>query len=177
MNRAPHHLFSMKHFISRILILTVTSAGLLFSQTPPSATTLSINGDVATPLVLTAADIAKLPRKKISALDPSGNQAEYEGVLLGSILKRAGVPLGEELRGKALASYILAKAHDGYQVVFTIAELDPQLGDQTILVADQVNGKPLPKDQGPFRLVLPNDKAAARWIRGVESIEIVRLRK
>jgi DMSO/TMAO reductase YedYZ molybdopterin-dependent catalytic subunit len=155
----------------------MAAACLGFSQAPPSAATLSVAGDVTTPLTLTSDDVAKLPRKKISALDPSGNQAEYEGVLLGSILKRAGVPLGEELRGKALSTYVLAKAHDGYQVVFTVAELDPQLGDQTILVADRVNGKPLSKEEGPFRLVLPNDKAPARWVRGVETLEIVRLRK
>jgi hypothetical protein len=85
--------------------------------------------------------------------------------------------LGEELRGKALASYVLAKAHDGYEVVFSLGELGTALGNQSILIADQRDGKPLSGNQGPFRLVCPNDKAGARSVRMLETLEFVQLRK
>ena len=91
------------------------------------------------------------------------------------ILKRAGAPLGNQLRGKALASYVLAKAHDGYQVVFTLGEMDAAFGNEQILVADKRDGKPLFGYQGPFRLVCPNDKAGARSVRMLETLEVVRL--
>jgi hypothetical protein len=51
-----------------------------------------------------------------------GRTLRYEGVLVGEILKRAGAPLGAELRGNAVASYVVAFATDGYQVVFSLAE-------------------------------------------------------
>lgn len=66
----------------------------------------------------------------------------YEGVWLHEVLKRAGVPQGSELRGKALSSYVVAQAQDGYQVVFSLGELDPAFIDNEILLADTANGKP-----------------------------------
>ena len=36
------------------------------------------------------------------------------------MLKQAGVPLGADLRGNAVASYVVASATDGYQVVFSL---------------------------------------------------------
>ncbi len=106
-----------------------------------------------------------------------GRKIEYEGVPLREILKKAGAPLGNQLRGKALASYVLAKAHDGYQVVFALGELDAAFGNEKILVADKRDGKPLFGYQGPFRLVCPNDKAGARSVRMLETLEVVRLQK
>jgi hypothetical protein len=73
--------------------------------------------------------------------------------------------MGGELRGAALASYVFAEAQDGYQVVFSLGELDPAFID-----------KPLFGAQGGFRLVVPKDKAAARSVRMLTKLE-VQLRK
>ena len=118
-----------------------------------------------------------MTRETASVTDQDGMKVVYEGVLLREILQRAGAPFGAQLRGKALASYVLAKAHDGYQVVFTLGELDAEFANEQILVADKRDGKPLFGYQGPFRLVCPNDKAGARSVRMLESIEVVRLLK
>jgi len=40
-----------------------------------------------------------------------------------------------------LAGYVLAEAQDGYQVVFSLGELDPTFIDNEILLADTANGK------------------------------------
>ena len=80
------------------------------------------------------------------------------------------------LRGKANHLYS-GQAHDGYQVVFTLAELDLAFANEQILVADKRDGKPLFGYQGPFRLVCPNDKAGARSVRMLETLEVVRLQK
>jgi DMSO/TMAO reductase YedYZ molybdopterin-dependent catalytic subunit len=138
---------------------------------------LTIAGDVATPLTLTKADLAKLPRTSVTVKGEGDEQNTYEGVLLYDVLKQAGAPFGKQLMGKALASYILAEAHDGYQVVYTLTELDPSFTDNKIIVADTVNGKPLFQYQGPLRLVVPGEKKAARSLRMLEKITVVRLRK
>jgi hypothetical protein len=118
-----------------------------------------------------------MPREKASVPEQDGTEVEYEGVSLREVLKRAGAPLGGQLRGKALASYVLAKAHDGYQVVFTLGEIDAQFGNEQIIVADKRDGKPLFGYQGPFRLVCPHDKAGARSVRMLETLEFVKLQK
>jgi DMSO/TMAO reductase YedYZ molybdopterin-dependent catalytic subunit len=164
----------------RISVLTAVGAVLLYGQAGRQATaaaTLTVSGDIPARLVLQAEDLAKMPRQTVSVPDQDGTKIEYEGVPLREILKRAGAPVEKELRGKALASYILAKASDGYQVVFTLAEVAPEFANEPILVADKRDGKPLFGYQGPFRLVCPNDKAGARSVRMLETLEIVRLQK
>ncbi len=170
--------------VCRISILSALTVGLIFAQAPPqqsaqqpASTTLAITGDVPLPLTLTADDLAKMPRETVSVDDQDGTKVQYEGVLLREVLKRAGAPLGNQLRGKALASYVLAKAHDGYQVVFALGELDAAFANEQILVADKRDGKPLFGYQGPFRLVCPSDKAGARSVRMLETLELVRLQK
>jgi DMSO/TMAO reductase YedYZ molybdopterin-dependent catalytic subunit len=158
----------------RWLIFAVLTAGLLPAQDP--APTLQITGDVKQPLTLSADDLAKMPRASVRTTS-NGMETVYEGVWLHEVLKRAGVPQGSELRGKALASYVLAEAQDGYQVVFSLGELDPSFIDNQILLADTANGKPLFGAQGRFRLVVPKDKPGARSIRMLTKLEVVQVRK
>jgi DMSO/TMAO reductase YedYZ molybdopterin-dependent catalytic subunit len=150
-------------------------ASLAFGQAPPAP--LAVQGDVPTPLSLTADDLAKMPRATVSVPGPGGNQTVYEGVPLREILQKAGAPFGDKLRGKALTTYVLAMARDGYQVAFTLGELDPEFGNQNILVADRRDGKPLAKNQGPIRLVCPNDHEGARSVRMLETLHVVQLAK
>jgi DMSO/TMAO reductase YedYZ molybdopterin-dependent catalytic subunit len=138
---------------------------------------LTIAGDLTNPLTLTKADLAKLPRTSVTVKGEGDEETTYEGVLLYEILKQAGAPVGKQLMGKALATYVLAEARDGYQVVYALPEFDPSFTDNKIIVADTVNGKPLFQYQGPFRLVVPAEKKGARSIRMLEKITVVRLRK
>ena len=152
--------------------LVVLCAGFI-----PAQIVLTVSGDIAAPLALKADDLAQMPRETVSIPDQDGTKIAYEGVPLREILKRAGVPLGKDLRGKALASYVLAKAKDGYAVAFTPGELAEEFGNESIVVADKRDGKPLFGYQGPLRLVCPNDKAGARSVRMLETLEFVRLQK
>jgi hypothetical protein len=152
-------------------------SGLAAGQTESAPALLAVSGDIPAPLQLKPDDLAKMPRETVSVQEEDGTKVQYEGVPLREILTRAGAPLGKVLRGKALASYVLAKAHDGYQVVFGLAEVDASFANESILVADKREGKALFGYQGPFRLVCPNDKAGARSVRMLETLEIVRLRK
>jgi DMSO/TMAO reductase YedYZ molybdopterin-dependent catalytic subunit len=163
-----------------IFLIASVSLWLDSSQTTAQNTAtseLTIRGDIPATLILKADDLARMPRETVSVPDHDGTKVNYEGVPLREILKLARVPLGKELRGKALASYILAKARDGYQVVFSLGEVDTAFGNESILVADKRDGKPLFGNQGPLRLVCSNDKAAARSVRMLETLELVRLQK
>ncbi len=135
---------------------------------------VTVSGAVENPLQLGARDLAGFPRAE-ATLNDHGKSVRYEGVLVSDILKKAGAPVGEELRGKALATYVIAKGRDGYQVVYSLAELDPGLTDAKVLLADKTEGKPLPETAGPFRLVAPGDKKMARSVRMLEVLQVVRL--
>jgi DMSO/TMAO reductase YedYZ molybdopterin-dependent catalytic subunit len=146
------------------------------APTVSAPTALAVGGDVPTPLMLTAADLKALPRSRVEVTD-DGRVVTYEGVLVGEILKKAGVALGADLRGNAVATYVTASAADGYQVVFSLPELDNGFTSNDILVADTIDGKPLFAYQGPWRIIAPKDSRGARSIRMLERLDVVRLRK
>jgi DMSO/TMAO reductase YedYZ molybdopterin-dependent catalytic subunit len=149
-------------------------------QTPEGSTaaaseaTLVIGGDVTQPLTITLADLKAMPRTTVTVSE-AGKDTIYDGVLVTELLKRAGAPVGRDLSGKAVATYVRASAKDGYQVVFSLAELDQGFTASDIIVADTIDGKALFDYQGPFRIVAPHDKRGARSIRMLQRIDVVRL--
>ena len=162
-----------KTFLRNAALCLFLSAGsTAFGQQAPS---LTVTGAVNQPLTLTAADLAAMPRAQ-AITDNNGIQTTYQGVWLSEVLKKAGLRLGD-LRGAALAGYILASASDGYQVVFSIGELDPDITSGQYLLADTANGKALFGENGAFRLVIPTDKRGARSVRLLTRIEVVQLKQ
>lgn len=136
----------------------------------------TVAGDVEKPLTLTADELAKMPRQT-AAFTHDGQTRSYEGVLLYDVLSKAGVPFGKAMTGKPMASYLLLTARDGYQVVFALPELDPKFEGSKVLLADRVDGGPLPATEQPFRVIAPQDKMQARSVYSVVKAEVVRLRK
>lgn len=126
------------------------------------AATVKVTGEVLTPLVLTASDLAAMPRTTASAKDKHGVMHRFSGVAIAEILNKAGVTTGRQLRGVNLAKYLLVSCADGYQVVFSLAELDSGFTDRVVILADEEEGKPLAAGIGPFRLIVPGEKKPAR---------------
>src|SRR5262245_66573201 len=126
------------------LTLSSTASGqeTVAQQAPAAAGVLTIGGAVTYPLSVTADELKRMPRTKVE-IKEEGRTVAYEGVLVGEVLKRAGAPLGGELRGNAVASYVVASARDGYQAVFSLAELDPGFTSNDVIIADTIDGKPL----------------------------------
>jgi hypothetical protein len=156
----------------QILVILALVAGLRGADSP---VLLTVGGAVKTPLTLSAEDLAKMPRNT-AELQRDGETAAYEGVLLYDILVKAGVPFGRAMTGKPMASYILASARDGYQVVFALPEIDPAFMGARVLIADKRNGGPLLGPQQPLQMIAPQDKLHARSMYSLTKIEIVRLR-
>src|SRR5689334_23265656 len=166
-----------RFFILVWLLVSFYSSASYAQNKPPAPVvdvTLSISGEVARPLKLSAADIAKLPRRTVRAKDHSGKESTYEGTPLIEILQLAGVPLGESLRGKNLALYLVVEAADGYRAVFALPELDPAFTERVVLLTDRKDGIPLSAADGPLRLVIPDEKRQARWVRQVTALIIRR---
>jgi hypothetical protein len=95
----------------------------------------------------------------------------YEGISLAAILTSVGVRT-DSVRGPALATRIVTESADGYRVVLALADLDPSLGGRRILLADRMDGKPLPATEAPWRLLVGGDLRPARSARQVLRIRI-----
>lgn len=120
---------------------------------------------------LDAAGLAKLPRVKVKA-SVHGQESTYEGVPLAELLKAAGAPQGEQLRGEAARLALVATGADGYRAVFSLAELDPAVAERGVILADRKDGQPLPASEGPFRLVAPQEQRPVRWVRQLSALTL-----
>ena len=161
---------------ARVALWFLAFVGAATPAVAQAAPSVAVTGAVSHPLSLTAADLAAMPRATATT-NSNGIAIAYEGVWLADVLKKAGVPFGAGMRGPALAGYVLASASDGYQVVFSLGELDPDMTDEQFLLADKANGKPLSGQNGAFRLVVPKDKHGARSIRMLTTLNVVQLPK
>lgn len=165
----------MNAFLFRIVlglaVLAVPATAAIAQEPTP---TVAVTGEVARPLTLTAADLAVLPRASVTTTS-GGIETRWEGVWLHEVLRAAGVPLGPEMRGPVLATYVLAEASDGYRVLYSVGEIDPAFHDNQILLADSANGQPLFGDDGNFRLVSPLDGRGARSIRMLTRLDVGRV--
>jgi len=138
---------------------------------PADSLVLTADG-LHVPVALSPAEFRALPHVTITVHNAHTNADEtYSGVPLAALLAKLDAPLGEHLRGKALAGYIIASGSDGYSVVLSIAEADPSFHDGQILVADTRDGQPLGKS-GPFQLIASEDKRPARWVHNLVSISL-----
>ena len=81
--------------IAAAALLAVLTASVL-----SAADGVTVKGDVEHELHLTAAAIRDLPHAETTVTDGhSGKKVTFRGVWLPELLTRAGVPLGEKLRG------------------------------------------------------------------------------
>lgn len=121
---------------------------------------------------VTAAQLSKLPRVTAEVKEQE-TPAKFEGVSLATLLSSAGIQDIGKMKGASLTLGLLIEASDGYKVLFALAELDPAFATREIILADTRDGKPLDAREGPFRVIVPGDKRAARWIRQATSIKLV----
>lgn len=125
------------------------------------------------PVPVTAELLAGLPDAQATFTAHDKTQA-CTGPTLASVIGKMGVPTGKDVRGEALATGIVAKARDGYTVLFSIGELDTMLGASKAIVATKCEGKALAAEDGPYRLLVPGEQRAARSVRQLESLTITR---
>lgn len=161
----------MKKILPVALLLL---SGWAFCQ---SGFKLKVSGEVPQPLELSLADLSKMPKKEASLRDKDGSVHVYRGVAVQDILAKAGAPSGKELHGENISKYLLAKCSDGYQVLFSLAELDASIADKNVIVADTMDGKPLAESKGPLRIVAEGEKKPARSSYQVESLVVGQIKK
>jgi hypothetical protein len=157
----------MKNRIFPVLLLA-----LMLQSALTQSQQLTVHIEDGKPVAFALAEIEALPHIKVTAGTADGS-ATFEGVALRAVLEKAGVGFGETLKGKRMASCLLVKASDGYRVVIALPEIDPAFSDKQVILAFLKDGKPLDEKEGPYRIVIPDEKRMARWVRQVTTLEIV----
>jgi len=135
---------------------------------PASATVTGVSGN---PVILTEFDFKKLPQRTVT-VTTSGTPATFQGVLLADVLAKVDLPVGEKFHKTAASYYLSVEAKDGYRAVFAWAELDSSFMDKPVYLVNARDGKPLSDKEGPFMLVVPDEKRNGRWVRQVTALTI-----
>jgi hypothetical protein len=155
----------VSHLCSALIVLISASTFLQCQQ-------LVVQTD-AGKQTLSRTDLEALPHVKVTASEHGSAPVSFEGVTLKSVLEKAGVTFGESMKGKRLTNCLLVEAADGYRAVIALPELDPEFTDKQTVLAFLREGKPLSEKEGPYRIVIPDEKRMARWVRQVTTLKIV----
>ena len=154
---------------SFLLVLTfIIFSGICSSSKAQSESITFINESGKS----SSADPMKLKSITIKAIGHDHKTHEFSGPLLSDFLSNAGVILGEPAKKQTVSSYIIIRAKDNYKCLIALAELDPLFSSSDIIIASKMDGKALSEKNGPYQIIVPNDKKHGRWIRQVKSIEI-----
>jgi hypothetical protein len=155
---------SLIRLISAFTIVVLIALG----QVPPGLTVDGGNGKTAT---LTMEDLVRMPQQTIKTAEHD-KPVVFAGVFLSDVLAAVNAPTGEKLRGKLMSLYLLVKAADGYRAVFAMPELDQSFSDRRVYLVTVRDGHPLSEKEGPFRIVVPDEKRPTRWVRQVTALKI-----
>jgi len=146
-------------------------------QASPAASdeTFEVMGLVELPRRLAVADLTTLNVESIEAtFDLEGaNQAHhYTGVRLWDVLALTKPIIDPDRNGDGPRKFVVLTANDGYEVVISLGEVDPQFGGRAYLLAWEEDGAALTGDKGPVELVTLGDTTGARSIWGIDTIEV-----
>jgi hypothetical protein len=139
------------------------------AQSPEPAV---VEGAVQQRLILDEAFLKSPPAITINVIVETGkgkSSASYTGVLLWSLLEKAGL-VDEPRKNANLKHTLLITGRDGYAVALTIGELDPHYEGKSVILAC-AGGDP-PASAVQLRLVVPGDAHGGRSVRDVAAIEV-----
>lgn len=168
--------------VSRRVALTflalLWSAGLAAEGGAPVTTTITVAGNVAHPLSLSVEDLKRYPAHDMDYAPVRDSEhgsgaatvRHYKGCLLRDVLA-AATPVENKPRDLR-KSYVVASASDGYEVLFSWAELFlSPVGDQVYVVYER-DGAPLPDDEGRIALIAVTDTRSVRHVKWLKALTL-----
>lgn len=164
--------------VQLVLVIAIAAAGRSSAQeaSPETAGSIEIFGAVGSQLTLSLADIQALPSETVEvdyrADDGTDVHHSYTGVRLWDVMQLVQPAIDPQAPESSLYLYLVLTAKDGYVVVLSMGEIDPEFGGQPILLAWNEDDQALSEEYSPFVLVTPGDQTEGRYIHGIVSIEV-----
>ncbi len=125
-----------------------------------------LEGLVMTPATFDRAALDALPQTTVTV-----GKISYSGVSLWALLSKADIITHPEIKNDILREAVVATASDGYKVIISLGEIDPDFGNQPCLIATQQNGADFTSG-GFVRLIFPNDVKKGRWVYDLTSLKV-----
>jgi len=145
---------------------------------------LTVTGDLPSSGSLSIAELGGMAPVSVEWTDHGGDVRHFRAVPLDRVLARFGFtsgPMGKDVpildKRAGWKKAVVAVAADGFEAVFSCAEVQDGMGPTRAYIAFEADGKPLSAQEGPLRLLVPTDKERSRSVRQLVRLEIVDLRK
>jgi DMSO/TMAO reductase YedYZ molybdopterin-dependent catalytic subunit len=163
-----------ERFMSLLLALMVLAA------TPDAGASpvLKLDGALVKKSALTVKDLQALGAATVDFSDKKGAH-KATGLRLDRLLATLGFfedpkvdKPDPKLKHRELRAAVVATGADGYTAVFSVGEIQEELGATNVLVVWEVDGKPLPTELGPLRLLAITDKRQTRSLYQLVSLRL-----
>lgn len=184
----------MKIALARIVLLPIVVAFSIAEPALASPLVQSAKTGTAGSSVEVRGDLPKPGDLRLEDLEPLGATTAtwtlhgqvhtVVGVSLDKVLRRFGwepgvmsksMPPAEKRAG--YKRVVVATASDGFQAVFSTAEIAEGMGKTQALLVWMVDGKPLPAEQGPLRLVVLSDAEPSRSLYRLSRLDVLDMRR
>ncbi len=145
----------------------------------PPGPTVRVEGALPKTATLGQAELEKLGSTTV-AWTSHGQTHQVTGVRVDKVLLHFGftpgqmgkdVPVKQKVKG--FREVLVATARDGFQAVFSCAEVMEGMGATAAFIVWQVDGKPLSPEAGPLRIVVTTDGEPARSIRQLDTLRVL----
>lgn len=98
--------------------------------------------------------------------------AKSRCIPLRTFVEKAGPKAKTKRKNPLIGFAVVVHGDDGYAACFGLGDLLPEFGNREVFLAVDRDGKPLPDGDRPARLIIPGESRPARWVFGIERIEI-----
>lgn len=155
-----------------------SSTGMAAESSSPITTAVTVAGSVAQPLSLSVADLKRYPAHEIDYAPGRGGEQKSSGeparryteCLLRDVLASAK-PIENKPR-ELRKSYVVAAASDGYEVIFSWAELFVSPVGDSVYVVYARDGAPLSDDEGRIALIVITDMRPIRHVKWLQALTL-----
>lgn len=165
--------------LAAVARLTAAQEGSPSASPPAAAEAIQVSGDVSNPGALTLADLQTLPAETVEVTylmsDGTEVQHSYTGARFWDVLQLFEPKIDPDLPETSLHMYVVLAAQDGYVVVLSMGEIDPEFGGYPYLLAWEEDGQVLTGQRRPAILVPPGDRTEGRYIHGIITIDVQRV--
>src|SRR5262245_48610578 len=107
---------------------------------------------------VTMAQMRTLTLRSATISSRDGSKATYDGAWLKDVLKLNCPSIAAIEKRTMVRSAVRVEASDGYVALVALTEADSSFRERPIMLAWLKNGEPMDDHDGPFQLIVPDDK-------------------
>jgi hypothetical protein len=169
----------MRDVIRKHLWACAVVLGTAFLPSPEvaadAAASFTVTGDVKTAGTW---DADRISRELKSDVQPvtytiKGQTHAARCVPLLSLIEAAHPNVNPRIKHHELQFIVIVQAFDGYTADFSLPELLPSIGNRSVWIALDEDGKPLNEEGGALQVIVPSDVKPARWVHGITTITVI----